>query len=97
MKSNKILALKNVVFNLPDDFEGDLTDALELLVKYRRSDECLKRRMSDNQCAKAYDTISDVVDGIWNSDEHKCHIEALILGLEDGQWVNMLADDNKLK
>lgn len=39
MKSKKVLIIKELYFNLPDDFEGDKTDAFELLAKYRREQD----------------------------------------------------------
>jgi len=47
MISEKIFAIKNLVFNLPDNFDGDLTDALEEIVKYRKSKEAIQKRHID--------------------------------------------------
>lgn len=44
MISKNVLLIQSLAFNLPDDFDGNLTDALEELIKYRRSQEAEKNR-----------------------------------------------------
>ena len=39
MLTNKMLAIEELYFNLPDDFDGNFEDALELLAKYRRNNK----------------------------------------------------------
>ena len=34
MQSNKVLAISDCWFNLPDDFDGGIEEALNLLAKY---------------------------------------------------------------
>lgn len=44
MISNNVLLIDALAFNLPDEFDGTLTDALEELVKYRKSEEAKTNR-----------------------------------------------------
>ena len=39
MKTNKLLSIKECYFNLPDNFNGTLGEALSLLAQYRLSQE----------------------------------------------------------
>ena len=111
MESNKLLVMKNVAFNLPDNFEGNLTDALELLVKYRRGKESIKQKHVDNQPSIEFDNIGEAVFFIWNNKNYRCHIEGNVIEYKNDTWSSILddtleykndnwfniIDDNKLK
>ena len=74
MKSNKILRVKNLYFNLPDNFNGTLGDAFTLITN----------RMIE---AEAYNEVSelkiiDPLNHLLDSDEIKCLIEYEIIGID---------------
>lgn len=59
----KYLNIRNLVFNLPDDFKGNLTEALEELVKYRKSEEAKKQRVIlDEQISNLDDSYKILKD-----------------------------------
>ena len=48
MKSSKVLVIKELYFNLPEDFNGTVTDALELLLAYRKEKSKDIKRINEN-------------------------------------------------
>ena len=73
MKSTKIFYVKNLVFNLPEDFNGNLTNALEEVVKYRKSDEAKKNRKEGPPNEDS--TLNSCWDDLWNNENSRLHIE----------------------
>ena len=74
MKSNKILHVKNLYFNLPDNFNGTLGDAFTLITN----------RMIE---AETYNEIKepkviDPLNHLLNSDKSKCVIAYEIIGID---------------
>lgn len=69
MKSNKILRIGEGYFNLPDDFEGSLGDALMLLAEYT-----LEREATKNTIKETRDSVPDIFLRLWNDDSSKCSI-----------------------
>lgn len=96
MKSNKLLYVKNLVFNLPDDFDGNLSDAFQLLIDQRKTEESKLNRQLDSQGAESYNNLDDAIEALWNNDNHSIHIEANVVEIKDNKWVSMLDDDTKL-
>lgn len=86
MKSNKIFYIKNLAFNLPDDFNGGLNEALEEIIKYRKSGDAKTNRFEGK-----YEPNKDVFDRIgelWNNDTYKLHLEfgAIEYDNKDEEW-----------
>lgn len=53
-KGEKLLQL-NICFKLPADFRGDLNDALDALVKYRRGEKNHNKIFTPDKNASVYD------------------------------------------
>ena len=81
MINNKLLAIKECYFKLPDNFNGSLGDALMLLAQYRL--QCEK-----NQKIKKQDLDVDCYINLMKSSDEKCSIKYDIYQLsEDGlEW-----------
>lgn len=82
MISNKLLQIKECYFNLPDDFNGSLGEALMLLAQYRLKCE-------ENQKIKNMDKCdTDTYASLMTNNESKCSIAYSICQLsEDGsKW-----------
>ena len=54
MKSNKLLSIQECHFNLPDDFNGTLGDALLLLAQHRLQSESDKKINYENKDCDCY-------------------------------------------
>ena len=84
MVSKKLLTIQECQFNLPDDFDGTLGDALMLLAKKRLEAE------SKNKVNRE-DNDSDCYTTLMNNDDIKCTIKYALYKLsEDGtKWENL--------
>jgi hypothetical protein len=80
MKSNKVLYISELWFNLPDWFTGTKLDALKLLVQYRETKESENAINSDKT-----EEISNI-DFLWQTDNIKCVMDSAIGELIDGEW-----------
>lgn len=84
MVSKKLLSIQECQFNLPDNFNGSLGDALMLLAKYRLQCE------SDQSVNKVNNNIDCYRDLIENNDIN-CSIKYALCKLSnDGtKWENL--------
>lgn len=73
MKSNKVLHVRNLYFNLPDDFDGTLCDAFTLITNRMIEAEAYKEIRKE--------VILDPLNHLLSSDKSKCVIEYGIIGL----------------
>lgn len=85
----KLLKL-DICFRLPDDFDGDLNDALEEMVKYRRRE---KNQIKDDYIV---DQSKSIYENWWDMVHSSNHV---LLGQyslhrlnEENEWVSL---DNK--
>jgi hypothetical protein len=65
MKSKKLFNLTNLYLNLPDDFEGNTTDALRLILNYREKAEASNK-------INVHDDEKDNFNTLWFDDTIKC-------------------------
>ena len=96
MKSNKILAIKNLVFNLPDDFNGNLTEALELYIEYRKTKVAKEKRTLDDDKVRECENIYDAVEYLYSEPNYKAHMEANMIEWKDNEWKSMIEEDIKM-
>ena len=84
MKSNKILYIKELCMNLPDDFEGNTLDALKLLVTYREEAEWSKT-VDITKKDKAQDNLTS----LWTDNDKKCYMDRVFMEFnsEINEWV----------
>jgi len=85
MKSKKIFYIRELVLNLPDDFNGDVLDALKILIEVREESE------KDNKLTSIdTDTNSerDNLQELWNLDDKKCIMDRafMIFNEETNEW-----------
>lgn len=85
MKSKKIFCIRNLAFNLPDNFNGTLTDALELLLEYHKNEGIQKynireKEKNDNNAQER--TLEDAVNSLWSDKHKKLYMEQLGLSFE---------------
>ena len=88
MISNKILSIKDCYFNLPDDFNGSLGNALMLLAKYR-----LEKEMSSQIIRKDIEFQDcDCYKLLMEDDNSKCSITYGLFEWSDDnkQWNEIL-------
>lgn len=76
MKSNKLLSIQECHFNLPDDFNGTLGDALLLLAQHRLQSESDKKVNSENENCNCYTRLM-------NDNDVKCSIKYALCKLSD--------------
>jgi len=83
MLSNKLFTLDECYFNIPDDFNGTLGDALMLLAKYRL--ECESKEKSNKE------DIDDSYKYLITHDDIKCTLVYRLLKLSDDKtsWDNL--------
>lgn len=72
----------NINFKLPDDFDGDLNDAIEELLKYRRSEKNHDSNFIPDPAKPIYDNWYDMV----NSTNRVLYGEYSVAELKDGIW-----------
>lgn len=86
MRSDKILYIQQCCFNLPDNFEGTLGEALNLLAQYRLQQE---KFGSINHLTVTNE--SDCYDDVINDNSIKCSMVCGLLKLsQDGSsWERM--------
>jgi hypothetical protein len=96
MKSNKIFYISNLVFNLPDDFQGTVTDALELVVQHRRSEEAARARTSRH--SDGADSLEDAIQILFNNEDCKLHIETGMSFYDEDKndWIVPTRDNPEL-
>ena len=84
MVSKKLLTIQECQFNLPDDFDGTLGDALMLLAKKRLEAESKNKINRENNDSDCYTTLV-------NNDDIKCSIKYALCKLsEDGtKWESL--------
>lgn len=68
MKSNKLLRIYECYFNLPNDFNGTLSDALMLMANRAKEAEIY------NEVNKYYDEWIDLYEHLRDNDRAKCSI-----------------------
>jgi hypothetical protein len=61
--------IDKAVFNLPDDFKGDIRDAFTELLKYHTSD-IAKSKYSNKEELKV-NNLYELIDILWNDDNHR--------------------------
>lgn len=66
MKSKKLLYIQELAFNLPDDFDGEIEEALELLIKTKRES---KNHEVDTEDMK---NTGDCIKYLWENKDKKC-------------------------
>lgn len=77
MKSDKVFWI-NAVFNLPDDFEGTTTEALELLLKRRKSKES-EGKLNTNNAERHLDSKNgELIDNLWEDQNSTCYMDSSI-------------------
>ncbi len=76
MVSKKLLSIKECYFNLPDDFEGTLGDALMLLAKKRLESESKDKINKEDDSADCYAKL--ITD-----EDIKCSIKYSLCKLSD--------------
>jgi hypothetical protein len=82
MKSKKILQIYDASFNLPDDFQGTLGDALYIIADYRKEME--KTKQIDNTLKPKEGEES--IDLLWEHDELKASIQYRFGFFTDEEW-----------
>lgn len=83
MVSKKLLIIQECQFNLPDDFEGTLGDALMLLAKRRLEAE------SNNEVNRE-DNDSDCYETLVSNENIKCSIKYALCKLsDDNKWEKL--------
>lgn len=91
MKSSKVFYIQNLVFNLPEDFNGTFTDALEMIVDYRRQKETKAKRKlysaNDNNLPL---TLDGAFEQLWNNENSKLFLQAGISFYEDNAWADKI-------
>lgn len=70
MISKKIFKIEDCAFNLPDNFNGTLGDALMLLAKYRLEQE----KMKNVNNIEMTDTMPNCYEELIKKDDIKCSI-----------------------
>ena len=80
MKSNKIFHISELAFNLPDDFDGGILDALKLLVEYieKKEKENSISIIKDRDRKKGF-----CLDLLQEHDSSRCFMNSIILEQED--------------
>lgn len=76
MVSKKLLSIKECYFNLPDDFEGTLGDALMLLAKKRLESESKEKINKEDNDFDCYTTLL-------SNRDIKCSIKYSLCKLSD--------------
>ena len=86
MVGKKLLKIEECYFNLPNDFNGTLGEALTLLAKYRLEKE-KENKVTDN----ANDDEFDCYSALMSNDNAKCTIEYALCKLSDDetQWETL--------
>lgn len=69
MRSNKLLRIYECYFNLPDNFNGTLGDALMLMANRAKEAEAY------NEVNTYYDDLPDPYSHLRNNDKVKCSIQ----------------------
>ena len=84
MVSKKLLTIQEWQFNLPDDFDGTLGDALMLLAKKRLEAESKNKVNREDNDSDCYTTLV-------NNEDIKCSIKYALYKLsEDGTKLESL-------
>lgn len=82
MKSEKVLYVKELYFNLPEDFEGTTADALQLATNYRKERE-LKGEIGNSEEKFVGESNIDI---FWNNEDIKCVMSSAMGKVnEDGE------------
>lgn len=76
MKSNKLLSIQECHFNLPDDFNGTLGEALLLLAQHRLQSETNQKINLETEDCNYYTRLI-------NDDDIKCSIKYALCKLSD--------------
>lgn len=84
MKSNKLLSIQECYFNLPDDFNGTLGEALMLLAHYRLHSE-------SNNKINQEEIDFDCYTKLFNDNNIKCSIKYALskLSLDGTKWETL--------
>jgi hypothetical protein len=73
MISKKVLYIKELAFNLPDDFNGNIEDALEILIAERRASTNIKKETTNEII-----NDSEAINWLWNHQDKKCRMSYCI-------------------
>lgn len=86
MIGKKLLKIDKCYYNLPDNFNGTLGEALLLLANYRLEKE-RKNKISDNTDVDDWDSYTKLME----NDEAKCTVEYALCKLSDDKtkWENL--------
>jgi len=98
MHSNKIFTIKELSFNLPDDFNGTVTDALELIVKYRKSKLAINNRIVGPILKTEKEQLEGkpTIDQLLENNTNRLSFQIGIRFFENGIWVDKVEDERML-
>ena len=89
----KYICITNLVFELPENFEGTVTEALEEIVKYRKSDKAKKNRVV-LQTAKLCNSLGEALCELLDTNS-KLHLEVKMIELDgEGYTIPDIDDDH---
>jgi hypothetical protein len=84
MKSNKVLFIRELAFNLPDDFTGDIHEALTEMLKYHLSDKAKQTREIGDETIPNTQEVSGLSE-LWDKDTSKLFYMGVLMEYTD-KW-----------
>lgn len=88
MISKKLFYISNLVFSLPDNFNGNYTDALEEIIKYRRSQEAIQNREYGEVIQPGDLSLEDHFQMLNEKENNRLSFDAGFSFFENGEWIN---------
>ena len=81
MISNKVFVITDLAFNLPNEFTGDIFDALEEVVYYHKTKKAKKLHFEETSI-----TETKCIDELWKNDKCRLIIRSDVMECIDDNW-----------